>query len=295
MSMPELPAAGFVPVDKPAGPTSHDVVAMARLALRQRRIGHTGTLDPFASGLLLLAIGRATRLAEYLSDLPKSYSAVMRLGQTTDTDDRAGQVVTQTDDWSQLDPGTIREALAAMAGVMRQVPPMYSARKVGGRRLYAIAREGRQVERVATEVTIHSLEVTRIEVPDVAFEITCSTGTYIRSIARDIGSDLGVGAHLLELRRTAIGPHRVENAVALDHLDDFDAVRRVWVSPARALAHLPAIDIDDDETTALVQGRSIAVPPETGPGTTAALGHGELVAIGDVQAGSLRPRKVLVG
>jgi tRNA pseudouridine55 synthase len=268
---------------------------MARRALRQRRIGHTGTLDPFASGLLLLAIGRATRLAEYLSDLPKSYSAVMRLGQTTDTDDRAGQVVTRTDDWRQLEPGTIREALASMAGVIRQVPPMYSARKVGGRRLYAIAREGRQVERAATEVTIHSLEVTRIEGPDVAFEVTCSTGTYIRSIARDIGSDLGVGAHLLELRRTAIGPHRVENAVSPDRLDDFDAVRRVWVSPARALAHLPAIDIDDDETTALVQGRSIAVPPETGAGTTAALGHGELVAIGDVQAGSLRPRKVLIG
>ncbi|HUF67056.1 MAG TPA: tRNA pseudouridine(55) synthase TruB [Longimicrobiales bacterium] len=293
--MPELPAAGFVPVDKPAGPTSHDVVAMARRALRQRRIGHTGTLDPFASGLLLLAIGRATRLAEYLSDLPKSYSAVMRLGQTTDTDDRAGQVVTRTDDWRQLEPETIRDALASMAGVIRQVPPMYSARKVGGRRLYAIAREGRQVERAATEVTVHSLEVRRIEGPDVAFEITCSTGTYIRSIARDIGSDLGVGAHLLELRRTAIGPHRVEDAVTLDRLDDFDAVRQVWVSPARALAHLPAIDIDDDETTALVQGRSIAVPPEMGAGTTAALGHGELVAIGDVQAGSLRPRKVLVG
>jgi tRNA pseudouridine55 synthase len=295
MSMPELPAAGFVPVDKPTGPTSHDVVAMARRALRQRRIGHTGTLDPFASGLLLLAIGRATRLAEYLSDLPKSYSAVMRLGQTTDTDDRAGQVLARNDDWSQLEPETIHEALASMAGVIRQVPPMYSARKVGGRRLYAMAREGRQVERAATEVTIHSLEVTRIEGPDVAFEITCSTGTYIRSIARDIGSDLGVGAHLIELRRTAIGPHRVENAVTPDRLDDFDAVRQVWVSPARALAHLPAIDIDDDETTALVQGRSIAVPPETSAGTTAALGHGELVAIGDVQAGSLRPRKVLVG
>jgi len=290
--MNERPAAGFLPVDKPAGPTSHDVVAIARRALRERRIGHTGTLDPFASGLLLLAIGWATRLAEYLSDLPKSYAATMRLGIATDTDDRTGRTVATSDEWRALEPLEIRASLESLVGEIQQVPPMYSARKVGGRRLYAMAREGVEVQREATPATIHSIEVTRIEGPVVAFEITCGTGTYIRSIARDTGIELGCGAHLVELRRTAIGPHRVQCAVPVDRLEDAALVKRAWVTPAHALAHLPAVDIDADQARSLAQGRAITVPPGTGAGVAAALEHGELVAVGEVVGDALRPRKV---
>jgi tRNA pseudouridine55 synthase len=290
--MNERPAAGFLPVDKPAGPTSHDVVAVARRTLRERRIGHTGTLDPFASGLLLLAIGRATRLAEYMSDLAKSYAATMRLGIVTDTDDRTGSTVATSDEWRALEPDGIRAALESLVGEIRQVPPMYSARKVGGRRLYALARDGIEVEREATPATIHSVEVTRIDGPIVAFEITCSTGTNIRSIARDTGNELGCGAHLVELRRTAIGPHRVENAVPLDDLEDAALVRRAWITPARALDHLPAVAIDADQARSLSLGRAITVPPGTCAGVAAALDHGELVAVGEVVGDALRPRKV---
>jgi tRNA pseudouridine55 synthase len=290
--MTERPAAGFLPVDKPAGPTSHDVVAAARRALRERRIGHTGTLDPFASGLLLLAVGRATRLAEYMADLPKTYTAVMRLGAVTDTDDRTGRTIATSEEWQSLDPGPIRAVLESLVGEIRQVPPMYSARKVGGRRLYAMAREGLEVEREATAATIYSVEVTRIEGPDVAFEITCSTGTYIRSIARDTGADLGCGAHLVELRRTAIGPHRADAAVAVNRLDDAELVRRAWVSPEQALAHMPAVDLDTVQARALSQGRAIRVPAGTGSGVAVALDHGVLVAICEVSGEALLPRKV---
>lgn len=293
--MSEAATAGFLPVDKPVGPTSHDVVARARRALGIRRIGHTGTLDPFASGLLLLAIGRATRLAEYLSDLPKTYHAVMRLGETTDTDDRTGTVLASTDEWQARSADDIRSALAGRIGVSGQVPPMYSARKVGGQRLYRMAREGIEVEREARDVTVHSIEVTRIDGRDVAFEITCSTGTYIRAIARDVGSDLGVGGHLVELRRTAIGPHRVEDAVALDKLDDRAAVQAAWIRPAVALRHLPAIEVDEAQAAAVLHGRAIPVPPETDPGLAAVVGRGELVAVGEVREGALRPRKVIAG
>jgi tRNA pseudouridine55 synthase len=204
MTPPEV--EGVLPVDKPVGPTSHDIIAAARRALRQRRIGHTGTLDPFASGLLLLLLGRATRLAEYFADLPKRYTATAHLGVATDTEDRTGQIVATSDAWRGLAPDRVRAAFESMAGERMQRPPAFSAKKVAGERAYAAARRGDDLALQPVPIRIDSLRVTGLELPLVTFEVTCSTGTYVRSIARDAGDDLGVFGHLAELRRTGIGP-----------------------------------------------------------------------------------------
>ncbi len=169
---------------------------------------------------------------------------------------------------------------------------MYSARKVAGRRLYDMARKGLEVEREASAIVVHAVRLERVEGPDVAFEITCSTGTYVRAIARDVGNDLGVGAHLVELRRTAIGPHRVEHAVAAARLDDVTAVRRAWIAPVAAIAHLPTVEVDADQAAALAHGRAVAVSEDRVPGPAAAVHEGELIAVGELRAGSLLPRKV---
>ncbi|NIP58321.1 MAG: tRNA pseudouridine(55) synthase TruB, partial [Gemmatimonadetes bacterium] len=204
-------ADGVLPVDKPVGPTSHDVVARARRALDTGRIGHTGTLDPFASGLLLLCVGPATRLSEYLTALEKSYVAVARLGVGTDTLDPEGAVVERSDSWSELDRARIEEASASFLGRREQVPPQFSAKKVGGEAMYARARRGERVELSPIPVEIHELELLGVDLPDVRLRIRCSSGTYVRALARDLGAALGEPAHLAELRRTAVGSFRVQD------------------------------------------------------------------------------------
>jgi len=287
---------GILPVDKPEGPTSHDVVAAARRALRIRRIGHTGTLDPFASGLLLLCLGPATRLAEYLTPLPKTYRATMRLGEATDTDDRTGEVIHRSDGWRALDADRIRAALDAQTGVLQQVPPRFSAKKVGGERAYAAARRGEDVERRPSTVTVHRMEVLRIDASEVEFEVECSSGTYIRAIARDAGEALGVGAHLLTLRRTGNGSFRAADAVPVDRLADEDRVRDALVSPAAALAHLPQVRVDAEGAAAVGQGRAFATAVDVPAGEPIAVlaANGDLVAVGEVRSGLLHPRKVFV-
>ncbi|HET7322236.1 MAG TPA: tRNA pseudouridine(55) synthase TruB, partial [Longimicrobiaceae bacterium] len=163
--------SGVLLVDKPVGLTSHDAVARARRALGTRKIGHTGTLDPFASGLLLLCIGSATRLSEQLTGLRKRYSATLKLGEATDTDDLTGEVVSRSDEWRELDETQIREALQAQTGEIQQLPPRYSAKKVAGERMYAAARRGEEVERTPVAVTVYDLRVTRIAPPEVDFEV----------------------------------------------------------------------------------------------------------------------------
>lgn len=284
--------AGVLPVDKPAGPTSHDVVTRARRALGQRRIGHTGTLDPFASGLLLLCIGSATRLAEYLTDQPKTYRAVMILGSGTDTDDATGTTFRTSDAWRDLSLETVRAALSRQAGVIWQRPPAYSAKKVGGERMYRMAREGRAPEAEPVEVEIHNIEITDWNPPAVTFEVTCSAGTYIRAIARDAGESLGVPAHLRELRRTAIGAVPVEDAIALDQLADTAAVERAWIRPLDTLAGMPRIEIGADDAGALAQGRAVEMNGMAG--TAAASNDGRLVAIVESDGHRIRPRKVFV-
>ena len=286
-------SAGVLPVDKPEGPTSHDVVAMARRALKVRRIGHTGTLDPFASGLLLLCIGWATRIAEYLTGLPKTYVAVARLGVTTDTGDPTGTVTGESERWRELDADTIARAFRDQVGTFLQRPPRYSAKKVKGVPLHRLARRGEAAEAPPAEVTVYELDILELDPPHVRFRVRCSAGTYVRAIARDAGEALGTGAHLVSLRRTAIGPHDVDAALPLSELTDPAARARALLTPAAALQHLPGVDVDEAALRALGTGRAIPAPPGApGAGPVRVLHAGRLVAIAEPADGRLTPRKV---
>lgn len=288
---------GVLPVDKPAGPTSHDIVAAARRALRLRRIGHTGTLDPFASGLLLLCLGPATRLAEYLTGLDKGYLATMRLGERTDTGDLTGNTVAASEGWRDLSRSAVEAVLAALRGTQLQSPPVFSAKKIRGQRSYELARRGEAIQPEPVEVTIHELELLEFELPLVRFRARCSSGTYIRAIARDAGEALGPGAHLTELRRTAIGTHRVEGAVPVAALADMEAVAQALLAPLSALAHLPRVGgLERADLAALSHGRPVPIPPGVGHEPMAAVAvhdaGGDLVAITSSDGELLRPGKV---
>ncbi|TQN41899.1 tRNA pseudouridine synthase B [Blastococcus colisei] len=211
---------GLLLVDKAGGMTSHDVVARARRVLSVRKVGHAGTLDPMATGLLVLGVGAATRLLGYVGGHDKTYEATIRLGQTTVTDDREGEVLATTSA-AHLDDVAIRAALAAQTGPLQQVPSSVSAVKVEGRRSYDRVRAGEAVELAPRSVTVHRLDVYRVERPtpelvDVTVTVSCTAGTYIRAIARDAGAALGVGGHLTVLRRTASGPFSVERAAPVE-------------------------------------------------------------------------------
>jgi len=285
---------GVLPIDKPVGPTSHDVVGAVRRALRIKQVGHTGTLDPFASGLLLVCVGPATRLAEYITPLPKTYLATMRLGEATDTDDHTGTVVSSSEAWRDVSAEAIKAALMAQVGEIDQVPPAYSAKKVAGERMYDVARRGGEVDLPPVRVTIHSLQVVSIDLPDVVFEVECGSGTYIRAIARDVGRTLGLGGHLRELRRTRIGAHDVARAVPVDQLGDEALVASALIAPADAVSHLLHGRVDERGVADLRFGRVVAVDAEIADGeTVAVLGpDGALLAIGEAAGGRVRPRKV---
>jgi tRNA pseudouridine55 synthase len=289
---------GLLPVDKPEGPTSHDIVQHARRALGLRKIGHAGTLDPFASGLLLLCIGAATRLVEFLSDLDKEYLAEAVLGTETDTHDREGEVVRRTPLPEGLGPAEVERALAGFRGELLQRPPRYSAKKVGGEAAHRRVRRGEEVELPAARVTVHRIELVESDLPRIRLRVRCSTGTYVRALARDLGAALGVGAHLSSLRRTRIGPFRVEDALPVEALGEAERVRAVWVSPLEAVAHLPRVRISPAEARLLSAGRAIplAGPPDgAGPpeGVPLAMALGDrLLAVGERTGASVRPRKV---
>jgi tRNA pseudouridine55 synthase len=288
---------GVLPVDKPVGPTSHDAVAAVRRALRTRAVGHTGTLDPFASGLLLICLGPATRLAEYFAPLPKTYVATMRLGQATDTDDHTGETIASSDAWGDLTGEAIEAVLAAQVGTIQQLPPAYSAKKVDGQRMYDVARRGGEVERTPATVTIYGIRIISIDLPDVVFEVECGNGTYIRAIARDAGEALGVGGHLRELRRTRIGPHDVTGAVPMDRLGEEDLVREAMIAPADAVSHLPRVVADERGEADLRHGRAVQAPDgfaADGPVAVVSAG-GALLAVGEAADGTVRPRKVFAG
>ncbi len=314
--IPPATGDGFVRVDKPVGMTSHDAVAAARRALGIRRIGHTGTLDPFATGLLLLGVGRATRLAEYLGAFPKEYLATARLGEVTDTLDPEGEVTARSEAWRTLAPARIEAALRALEGEQDQLPPLHSAKKVRGEPAHRRVRRGEEVTLAPARITVHEIELLELALPHLRFRVLCSTGSYVRAIARDLGEALGVGAHLRELRRTAIGPHRVEGAPAPDRLGDRTTLEGAWITPLEALGHLPRLEISLAEVEAIEAGRAIAVAPEgegEGEGEGAREGRGErapglpglapdapvalacgerLVAVARLSAGVAHPKKV---
>lgn len=240
---------GLGVVDKPGGWTSHDVVAKARGIFGTRRVGHAGTLDPDATGVLLLGVGRATRLLRFLDVLRKTYVGEMVLGVETTTLDAAGDV-TATHDMNDTTLADVRAAAAGFVGTIEQVPPMVSAVKVGGRRLHELARQGVEVERRARPVTIHTLEVGTTAEPGVyRLAVVCSSGTYVRSVAADLGHALGGGAHLRRLRRTAVGSFTVDEAVALDALGPGDLR-----PPADAVGHLPQVVVSGERLTSVRRG-----------------------------------------
>lgn len=249
---------GILIFDKPAGITSHDVVAKVRRTLKQKKVGHTGTLDPFATGVLPVAIGEATKIIPYLDESIKEYRAVMQLGISTDTQDYTGKVLRQKDT-DHISAGLIQETLRSFVGVISQVPPMFSAVKQGGVPLYKKARLGEEVERVPRQIVIHSLSLDYVQLPFVTFTVRCSRGTYVRTLANDLGAALDCGAHLVELRRTRSGIFSIENAIPLDLLQHKFAdgsLSDQLISPLWALSHLPALTLTEDGAKKVGFGRS---------------------------------------
>jgi tRNA pseudouridine55 synthase len=285
-------AVGLLLVDKPEGPTSHDMAEIVRRATGVRRVGHTGTLDPFASGLLLLCVGWATRLAEYLTPLPKVYRGVIRLGERTDSDDRTGTVIGRSDDWRKLDAAAIRRVLEAQVGEIEQLPPAFSAKKLSGRRAYSVARAGGEVDLEPQRVTVRSIELRDLSLPDVCVELACSGGTYIRAIARDVGEALGVGGHLAELRRLEIGEFSVDAAIQLDGDISADEIRAQLRPPEEAVAGLERLDLDVETADAFRHGRPASWGRERLEGPAAAFVGGSLVAIVEQRESRIWPRKV---
>lgn len=238
---------GFIIIDKPAGITSHDVVNRVRRILGTKKVGHTGTLDPFATGVLPVAVNDGTKAIPFLDEGLKCYEALMRLGVVTDTLDMTGKVLREAD-CSAIDRQSLEMVLTRFTGAICQVPPMFSAIKRDGQPLYKLARQGQDVERVARQIEIKSLELLSFEPPYVGLRVNCSRGTYIRSLADDIGADLGCGAALQELRRTASGPFGISAAISLETLEaaNSGAVRNdLFISPYAALNHLVDIPLAD--------------------------------------------------
>jgi tRNA pseudouridine55 synthase len=295
---------GVLLIDKPAGPTSHDIVARIRSVSRERSVGHTGTLDPRATGLLPLVLGKATRLASVLSGGDKTYDATIRLGVVTDTDDADGQIVAAHD--GPLPAAeAVSAALEAFRGTFEQLPPSHSAKKVGGHAAYDLARRGETVELAHVRVTVRELVTTSIAADLVSLTLTVSSGFYVRALARDLGRTLGCGAHLRELRRTAVGAFRVQDGVPLADAERLgpDVAARL-ISPADALGHLPSVTLTEAGLRRAVHGNPLSpehlehrwVPP---PGTAdhgrvrVLAPDGRLVALAHSRGGSLHPAVVL--
>lgn len=253
-------------------------------------MGHTGTLDPFATGLLVVLVGRATRLARFVEPQPKTYLATARLGVRTDTDDHTGRVIEESV-VDGLSRERVFEALAAFEGEQRQRPPVYSAKHIGGERSYRLARRGAPEELPEATITVHRIEPIGWDSPALTFRATVSAGTYLRAIARDLGIRLGVGAHLAALRREAIGALRVENAVGLDRV-----APEALLPAVQVLGHMPAVELDPEAKAAVLHGRAVAdagADRSGGGGPVALLEGTELIAVARAEDGWLKPTVVL--
>ena len=250
---------GVLIVNKPDGWTSHDVVKRVRGILGIQKVGHAGTLDPHATGVLPVLIGKGTKIAQYLLDWDKEYAAVLQLGQTTDTQDVWGKVLEEKS-CSAVSEADVRAAFLGFHGAIQQVPPMYSAVKVGGQPLYKKARKGQTVERQAKTVVIHELEIQRVAIPEVSFRVACSKGTYVRTLCADIGDRLGVGGHLKWLQRRRVGPLHLDQAVDMDSLTDGVELSRfenAWWSLDRVLEEFPAVRVNGDDARKVLHGNAI--------------------------------------
>ncbi|MGK0716348.1 tRNA pseudouridine(55) synthase TruB [Leucobacter sp. W1153] len=300
---------GILLVDKAEGWTSHDVVAKARRALGTRKVGHAGTLDPMATGLLVLGAGTATRLLTHLVGLDKTYLATIRLGQSTVTDDREGDTVEFAEpgrvEALANDPARLREAIADLTGAIEQKPSAVSAIKVDGRRAYDRVRAGEQVELTKRPVTIHEFSIgeprlqrqhndegREVDVLDIDATVRCSSGTYVRALARDLGSALGLGGHLTALRRTEVGPFTVDHAVSNTALADGGIGREALLDPAEVAARLfPVLRLTPDQEIDLGHGKRLELPHgqcENTPLAAAIAESGRLVGLVKVERGRTR-------
>ncbi|PLX98425.1 MAG: tRNA pseudouridine(55) synthase TruB [Desulfuromonas sp.] len=247
---------GLLIIDKPAGITSHDVVRRIRRKTGIRRVGHGGTLDPMATGVIPVAIGEATRLLEYFSESDKGYAATMRLGSITDSQDAEGEIVA-TGEWQGLSCSEVNQAIIRMNGPIEQIPPMYSALKRNGTPLYKLARQGLAVEREPRPVVIRSINMTACELPEVSFDVVCSKGTYVRTLAHDIGQDLGCGAHLSGLRRFRHGAFEIAAAVNLERFEASEDVEQYIVPLIDMLPDRPLVPVGEEAAGRLCNG----IPP----------------------------------
>jgi len=251
----------IIALNKPKDITSQDAVTKVKKILKIKKAGHTGTLDPMATGLLLVCINRATRLASYFSNLAKEYRAVMKLGETTDTQDAYGKIIAKNDK-IEIGNTIIEECLKSFKGRIFQQPPMYSALKHEGQPLYKLARKGIEVDRELREVSIYEIDLLNINSPYVTFRVACSKGTYIRTLCDDIGKKLGVGAHLFELERTAIGPFRIATSLTIEELISININKpdgKGVYTMDKALSWMPALKIDDEAIKAVKHGNPIRI------------------------------------
>jgi tRNA pseudouridine55 synthase len=286
---------GLLLLDKPSGMTSRDVVdRVQRWFPRGTKIGHTGTLDPLATGVLVICFGKATRLAEYVQRMAKTYRAGILLGSRSDTDDLDG-AITPGPGTQAPERTTVAACLQGFVGNIEQVPPAFSAAKVEGRRAYSLARRGREVPLAARQVQIHGIDLLQYEYPRLLIEVRCGKGTYIRSLARDLGNRLGCGGLIETLRRSRVGPFPVENAVSLDL--DPGAVRTHLLPLAAAVAELPHFTVADQDAARIRQGGTVSIPGNSFAEAAAFDENGELIAVvrWDQEASVFYPEKVISG
>ncbi len=285
--------SGLINLHKPSGISSRQAVDIVKRLVRPAKAGHAGTLDPLASGVLVVCVGGATRLIEYVQQMPKRYTGTFLLGRSSHTDDIEGELTTLPDPPRPM-LGELKKAAASLTGEILQRPPAYSALKVEGRRAYDLARKGQQFELVPRPVSVYRMEVARYEYPELVLEIECGSGTYVRALGRDLAAALGTAAVMSALVRTAIGDFHLEDACRPEQLNR-DELRR-WLLPSlRAVARLPSVRLTAAEATQLRHGISIARSVDSAAGELAAIGPaGKLVAIVEAQSdGGLRPTRVL--
>jgi tRNA pseudouridine55 synthase len=296
---------GALLIDKPEGMTSHDVVNRLRRVLHIRRIGHAGTLDPFATGLLVMCIGGATRLVQFLLHLDKEYAATVRLGFATDTQDITGKQIGPLLSSNAVSLDDVSRVLNEFKGPLLQMPPMFSAKKVAGERLYRAAREGREVERKPVQITVHAIDLVGALSKEAdgtssfTLRVKCSSGTYVRTLANDIGERLGIGAHLSALRRTEVGGFNLAKALTLDELEqqrEHGTLGDRFILPSEMLSHLPAVKLDSRGVESIRHGRSLRLNlVNDGEPVRICDLNNRLVAVGDYDAAAemVRPRIVL--
>jgi len=286
--------SGVLVIDKPSGMTSHDVVNVVRRLADTRRVGHAGTLDPIATGLLVVLVGPTTRLSQYVMHGDKRYSCVARLGETTSTYDAEGDVLDRSP--VDLRLNEIESAMRPLTGAIEQVPPMYSAIKVDGRKLYELAREGKEIQRKPRFVTIRSLSIVDWQPPDLTLDIVCTPGTYIRSLVHDLGKFLGCGGHVRALRRVASAPFTEAQAHTLDELRELcegDSIASALLPPAAALGEMPMVRLTPEQERAVRYGQAIDLATETDP-LQARDACGHLIGIlSPISATQCRPTLVL--